>query len=225
MTEFLYHKLIADLSELKFRGTIIFGPWSEPLLDERLAGFVKYAKAKLSKSQILLQTNGDMLTPEKFEELHQAGIEHIDVSDHYRKEGTSYVIDEPKQALLTYQQLDKTKKKNIHFHKLNSQRIRRIEPFHNRSGLVPLNNTICHEILYKRCFLAESTMAVKYDGRFALCCRQWVDQPTFGNIGNENIKDIWNNPGFKKIRMSLRQGIFELELCRKCGYGYLPEAH
>jgi len=215
--------MIDDLGRLKYRGKIIFAPWSETLLDERLPSFVRYAKARLPKSQIVVQTNGDLLTREKFEELREAGVGHIDVSDHYRREGDRYVIEEPRQAIRTYRQVDDAAKKMIHFHDLNYKRIRKIEPFHNRSGLVPLQDLISHERLYKKCSLPEGTMTINHAGEVLLCCRQWVDLPSFGNIKNDDIKKIWNAAEFRKIRKNLREGIFELELCRECGYGYLPD--
>lgn len=224
MPESLYRKLIDDLGRLKYRGKIIFAPRSEPLLDERLAGFVIYARARLPKCHIIVQTNGDLLTPEKFEELRRAGIEHFDVSDHYRREGAGYVVDAPRQAMATYLRLDAASKKIVHFHDLNFKRIRRIESFHNRSGLISLEDVIPHERLYKKCVISEGCLTVAYNGRVVLCCKQWVDHPAYGNIENENIEAIWNKRAFKKIRKNLREGIFELELCQKCGYGYIPEA-
>jgi len=152
-----------------------------------------------------------------------SGVDMIDVSDHYEILDNRYAISEAKQAIKTYQQLGEDDKKNLHFHDANYRKIRGLERFHNRSDLIPLKDYISIENLCKICSLPEEIVTVNYQGNVVLCARQWIDSPTYGNVTNEHIKTIWKKPEFAQVRKALRKGIFELELCKNCGFGYPPE--
>ena len=99
-----------------------------------------------------------------------------------------------------------------------------MDMFHNRCGLVPLKDCISYENLSKTCDWPEGGITIDSKGQVLLCCRQWTDKPTYGNVQNEHISDIWKRAEFSRIRKNLRKGIFELELCNTCGMGYLPDA-
>lgn len=220
MPDGVYYKIIDDLHDLDFQGQIIFAPWSEPLLDDRLEDFAGYAKDNLPKCTLIVLTNGDLLTIKKFQALISSGIDMIDVSDHYSIEQDRYMIGKPRQAIETYLQLDEVNRKKIHFHDPNYKRIRGLERFHNRSGLVPLKNCVTTKKLCRICIFPETILAINYKGDVLLCARQWRESPVYGNIIKEHIKDIWQNPEFIRVRKALRKGIFELDLCQSCGWGY-----
>jgi MoaA/NifB/PqqE/SkfB family radical SAM enzyme len=220
MPESLFKKIIDDLASFGYRGKIIFAPWSEPLLDKRLSSLVKYTKSKLPKSKITILTNGDFLTVKKTMELVDAGVEEVDVSDNYTVSENQYTIDEPKQAIQTYNQLDEKYKKSVHFHDLNYKKIRGLDRFHNRSALVPLKDCIAVESLFKMCELPEMILAINYKGEALLCVRQWRDTPVYGNVSFEHVKDIWRKEEFVQERAALRKGIFKWDVCKDCGVGY-----
>jgi len=224
MPEPIFKKIVDDLSSLDYGGNIIFAPWSEALLDSRLPHFVAYGRSKLPKCHIEIQTNGDLLTFDKFKELCRAGVDEFHVSEHFKIADDQYVRDVPRQAIKTYLKLDQDDKKAIHFDDSNSKRIMRMDWFHNRSGLVPLQDCVSIESLCSKCDFPESILSINYKGGVLLCAKQWKDHPTFGNVQDKPLKDIWQETRYKGIRKNLRKGVFELELCRNCWFGYLPEA-
>ncbi|MBU3918412.1 radical SAM protein [Patescibacteria group bacterium] len=91
MSNQLFGKILSELKELNFNGDICLSSYGEPLLDKRLAGFAKRVKAELG-SKIIIATNGDFLTIERFKELVSAGIDTIIVSQH-DKEPSSTIKD------------------------------------------------------------------------------------------------------------------------------------
>lgn len=101
-----------------------------------------------------------------------------------------YTIDKPKQAIQTYNQLDGTYKRSIHFHDPNYKKIRGLDRFHNRSGLVPLKDCIAVESFFKMCELPEMILTINYKGEALLCARQWGDTPVYGDVSYEHITDI-----------------------------------
>lgn len=220
MPEPLFRKIIDDLASFGYRGKIIFAPWSEPLLDKRLSSLVKYTNSELPKSKITILTNGDFLSVKKTMELVDAGVEEIDVSDNYTVYDNQYTIDKPKQAIQTYNQLDGTYKRSIHFHDPNYKKIRGLDRFHNRSGLVPLKDCIAVESFFKMCELPEMILTINYKGEALLCARQWGDTPVYGDVSYEHITDIWRKEEFVQDRAALRKGIFKWDVCKDCGVGY-----
>ena len=223
MPESLFKKIISDLSDLSYSGALTFAPWGEPLLDDRLLSFVQHAKSKIPKCSIYLTTNGDLLTLPVFRALVSAGVEAFDVSDHFNVVGDRYVHETPAQAIETYNRVNNDEQAKIHFHDFTYKRIRRIDTFHNRSDLILIEEKVSIEKFCRRCDLAESIMPIDYRGEVKICARQWHSSPTFGNITDNHIKDLWNGADYKNLRRNLRKGIFEIELCRNCGFGFLPD--
>lgn len=221
MPEPIYRKIIHDLAQLSYEGTLVFAPWSEPLLDDRLTGFIEYAKARLPRCRVTLLTNGDLLTLKKFRELAFAGTDMIDVSDHYTILDGRYAALKPEQAVKTYRRLGEEERKILHFHKHNDRKIRGLERFHNRSGLVPLKNCILLKLLQHRCSFPEKILAVNHKGDVLLCARQWTEKPAYGNVAGEGLRAIWKKKEYVQERKALRKGFFRPEVCQKCGCGDL----
>lgn len=219
----LYRKIIDDLAEIHYEGTVLFAPWDEPLLDPRLPSLVEYAKRRLPRCSIVILTNGDLLTLELFRDLRRAGVAECDVSDHFKIADGHYVINKPAEAIRTYRKVGKEDRKRIHFHDLNYKRIRGLDSFQNRSGAVPLDNCISTQQACGTCNLPEMILTIAHDGRVVLCARQWEETPVFGNAGSERVYDIWRKVEFSNARRKLRHGVFELDICRRCGLGDLPE--
>ena len=223
MPESLLQKIIQDLSDLNYKGTIIFAPFGEPLLDDRLPSFVDHIKKNLRKCTVTILTNGDLLTVERFRRLIRSGVDCFNISDHFDSHDDRYVIAEPIAAIETFLALNETDREKMTFLDNNYERIRKLDRFHDRCGLVPLDDIVSQENLYKTCEFSESTMAISYKGDVLVCARQWTKAPIFGNVGKEHVRDIWRKRNFRRIRKDLRKGVFELELCRNCGHGYMPD--
>ena len=39
-----------------------------------------------------------------------------------------------------------------------------------------------------------------WDGRVSLCCADFDGRVTLGDLRTSTIKDIWNNPAYRKVR-------------------------
>jgi len=220
----VFNKILDDLCDLDFRGLILMAPWGEAILDDRLTEWLKRTKERLPRCSIEIQTNGDLLSLDTFRGLIAAGVDEFHVSEHFSVSGGRYVYDEPKQAVLTYRALNPNDRKAVHFDAQNRNRIARSERFHNRGGLVPLQDSISMESLCHRCDFIECILAINFRGDVVLCGRQWTDRPTFGNVQDEHLADIWKKAEFRRIRQALRQGRFLSPLCNDCLFGFLPDA-
>ena len=82
----------------------------------------------------------------------------------------------------------------------------------NRCGLVkPIN---CD--YFPRCKYEDFHAVIDYNGNWVICCNDYLSKSKMGNLKEEKIIDIWNKPGYKKLRKDLEKNIFKLDICKKC---------
>jgi len=74
MDEELFKKIINELSKIKYQGKVELYSYGEPLTDERLPKLVNYAKYKLPKADIEINSNGFLLTLELYHKLIKNGF-------------------------------------------------------------------------------------------------------------------------------------------------------
>jgi radical SAM protein with 4Fe4S-binding SPASM domain len=197
----LYKKLINELSDMKFIGRISPHFFGEPLLDKRLPKLMEYTREKLPDANIVIFTNGDLLSIDTYKKLVKAGVDAFNITEHglsmspnmknvfnYRKK-----IDQ-KYPLINYIDLKKAKYLN------------------NRGGLVIYESWMKK----KACTSPSENIIIDYAGNVILCFNDYLSSIKFGNINNEKLFDIWKKPEFKKIRRDLKKGIFKLPICIKC---------
>ena len=202
MSNELFDKIVKELKKLHYRGSIALSNYGEPLLDKRLAKFAEKIKEQLG-SKIIINTNGDFLTKERFRELISAGVDMFCVSQHN---------SEPSAAIKNlFSKITPAERKNhISYIIVKEDSIGLI----NQGGLVKVNS------IYP--FLCRlQCMIIRADGSVPFCCCDYYNKVNFGNANQCKLIDIWNNSSYKKIRAEIKRGIFNLEICKKCR-GILP---
>ena len=51
-------------------------------------------------------------------------------------------------------------------------------------------------------------------GQFLICCNDYHGELVVGNVNKESLLDMWNS--YKPLRKDIRNGIYEMPLCKKC---------
>jgi radical SAM protein with 4Fe4S-binding SPASM domain len=204
----LYSHLLDQLASMKFRGR--FSPvfYNEPLMDTRLAGLMREAKTKLPKTNIVVFTNGSLLTQENIEALVAAGVDTLLVSQY---EGNLRADEEP--YLDAVKHLSEDVRRKIRYRTLGDE-----DFLSSSGGLVRVKKPVTKT----RCIQASQSCVVDFRGDVVLCCNDYYGKHTFGNVRDEHILDIWNKPHFVKLRKELRHGDFQLEICKTCAAGGAP---
>jgi MoaA/NifB/PqqE/SkfB family radical SAM enzyme len=197
MQENLYKKIIDELAEIKYEGSIFPHHYGEPLTDNRLENLVRYTKTKLPKCKIELYSNGDLLTLTRFHNLLDAGVDLFRITNHDNTtpKNIKEILKEP------------IAKEKLYFYALNPQKI----PLFNRAGLVKPKTPIT----FKKCQLCNH-LVIDYRGNIVLCCNDYLSTQIFGNAKNSKIKDIWFQPKYVKLRHSINKGKFDLAICQIC---------
>ena len=74
--------IFEQLAVLNYVGQICFNWYNEPLADKRLTTHIKMARSACPKSFIYFATNGDLLTMKLLDEMVDAGLNWINVSQY-----------------------------------------------------------------------------------------------------------------------------------------------
>jgi len=202
MNEELFKKIINELNEIKYRGKVALYSYGEPLTDERLPVLVNYAKHKLPKATIEINSNGFLLTLEKYKELIKAGLDKITVTQY------SKIMPPKTKEVLEYLE------KNPHIKNIIKYRIQNTQELSNRGGEIEVETSPNYE--RPICRYPHSAQTIDYAGNWILCCNDYHSTIKFGNLENESLLEIWNKPRFKLLRKELKKGIYRLPICKKC---------
>ncbi len=202
MDDALFVKVIDELAEIKTVKRVMPHLYGEPLLDNRLPVLISYIRKKLPEVRIELYTNGDFLMVSKYTVLIQAGVNHFVISEH----GPEMRIR--LAEILKYREENGTNGTTIDVRIYREGGI-----LYNRAGLIGSGgfspNKTCNQPSY--------SVIIDYQGNVKLCCNDYRGAAIFGNLTGRNLIEIWNSERYTRIRKEVREGVFNLDMCRRCG--------
>ncbi|RXK88468.1 radical SAM/SPASM domain-containing protein [Chlorobaculum sp. 24CR] len=200
LEESLFYDIVNQLVEMRFKGSIAFNLYNEPLLDKRLPDFIKYIREQLPSCYIYLNTNGDVLSLELWKLLRRNGLDYANISQYDGK------LSKNIEGIM--QSLDKREMKHFYAHVFDLLSIQ------NRAGLVTTNTQLP---LKKVCTNPFFQLCIDYRGKVVLCCNDFFGKIEMGDVRTQSIKEIWESTPFVKYRKELRKGNrANLELCKIC---------
>ena len=200
MSEDHVRKIIDELASLKFFGVVVWTLFNEPLLDHRLASFIAEMQSKVPGAYNTLYTNADCFDLARTEELFAAGLGRIVAATHgtpvkkFREMHAS--IFEKFSGLIDIKEIDEDS-----------------DFLCNRGGSVALTK-VAEATNYDKCMLR--AIYVTCEGNVVLCCNDYYQTCTFGNISDKGLEEIWFSDGYKRIRKELRAGRRRLPVCQQC---------
>lgn len=198
MPEEVFRKVIQDLKDVDYSGSVAYEFYGEPLLDDRLVEFIRYSRAQLPKSAYLkVLSNGDRLSMELMEKLVNAGLQELTVTIHDL---------DPMKMMKRLQPIIDRYPSNVRV-KSNY----RSKYLSDRGGVI----NIPGGKKMKRCFYSGKVI-VDYEGNVLLCCNDYFHSHRFGNIMDEAVAEIWKKPEFARTRREARRGRPSKEICRQC---------
>tara|TARA_B100000963_G_scaffold361096_1_gene394828 strand:- start:11348 stop:12220 length:873 start_codon:yes stop_codon:yes gene_type:complete len=207
----LHTKIFTELSELKYKGMVIYSGYVEPLLDKKIYDSIAEARKFLPEAQIEIITNGDVLNRERAKKLFESGLSTLLIS----------VYDGPKEEKNFYKLCKDLKLQESQFVIRN-----RYDPSNNyglnlsnRSGnlknaefkVEPLKTS-----LQTTCNYPAYTFFLDYNGDVQMCSHDWGKKYIIGNVKKEKIIDIWQNKKFQLARKNLLKSNRSFSPCNKC---------
>lgn len=205
MSEELFKNIVEQLSEIGYCGRFTTFSNNEPMLDDRIVDFNRYARKKLPNARMHLFTNGTLLTMDRFIALSDVLDELI--IDNYQQD---LQLIKPCAAIADYCTQHPELKKKVTIVLRKPQEI-----LTSRGGTAP-NRKELTEYGEDRCILPFKQMIIRPDGKVSLCCNDAVGKYTLGDAQSEKLLDIWYNVKFTTVRESLYRGRKEWGNCRFC---------
>ncbi len=201
----LFEKIVNQLAKIGYKGRFTTFSNNEPLLDERIIDFNRYARKKLPDARMHLFTNGTLLTIEKFTALMEVLDELI--IDNYHQD---LKLIKPCREIEEYCRIHPQLKKKVTIVLRKPKEI-----LTSRGGEAP-NRRHVPDYGKDRCALPFRQMVVRPDGKVSLCCNDALGKYTLGDVDKETLLDIWYGPKFQKVRECLYKGRQEWGNCRHC---------
>ncbi len=205
MSEEMFYNIVEQLAEIDYSGRFTTFSNNEPLLDDRIIEWNRYAREKLPKARMHLFTNGTLLTLEKFVALTEILDELI--IDNYQQE---LKLIKPCQEIQRYCEEHPELKKKVTIVLRKPKEI-----LTSRGGDAPNRQNLA-DYGKERCVLPYKQIIVRPDGKISLCCNDALGKYTLGDLSRERLLDIWYGPRFQMVRKCLYEGRENWGNCRFC---------
>ncbi|MFH1345247.1 MAG: radical SAM/SPASM domain-containing protein [Pseudomonadota bacterium] len=176
MSDALFKRIIGMLGEIDFSGRLSFHRFNEPLLRKDLAALVAAARRKIPSAFIVIYTNGDLLSGERYQELIEAGVDNFLVTRHDSDEFPErpfQFVQHPSNFALS-----------------------------GRGGIVSSSA----EPLVLPCYAPSEMMIVRTNGDVVLCHEDARADTVLGSLAHEGLAQVWFSERALKLRKLLRQG-------------------
>ena len=205
MPEDLYLKILNELADISFTGSLAFHCNNEPLLDKRLASWIKIARGLLKANFFYLYTNGTLIDIKLTNELFESGLNRIIIDNYNDRHELIPVV----KSLISSSSL--LKGEVIVNYRLKDAYLG------NRAGESPNARFFLREPLKVICVRPLNEIVVGYDGTVPLCCADGLWRVVMGNVKKTSLRDVWFSDFFKRIRSSLlKRDRSCTEICKIC---------
>jgi radical SAM protein with 4Fe4S-binding SPASM domain len=198
-------RIVGNLGDLDYRGRISWYDINEPLVDKRIVEIVALTRQQCPNAFLSLATNGDLLTPDLYGRLKEAGLHALGVTA-YDDETLSKVsrFADDRMTLIDMRDAGPGQ-------------------LENRGGNVQRNAEVfqAQQWLFadQSCERPSVMMVVKASGLVALCCADMYGDVVMGDVREQRLEEIWRNDRFEHYRRSLAaSGRRGLKLCEHCSY-------
>ncbi|NBJ91323.1 radical SAM/SPASM domain-containing protein [Parablautia muri] len=211
MSTELFYKIIAELKDMNYSGTLSIFSNNEPFLDDRIIDFYKYARNNLPSARLSIFTNGTLMKLNDFKEI----VNYLDymVIDNYNDD--LEVLPNLKE-IFAYLQKHKDLQDKVNFVVRPQDQVRT-----SRGGQAP--NKKGTEGINELCLLPFRMMVIRPTGKVSLCCNDALGKYTLGDISQDKIIDIWNSTNYEQIRQEmLKNRRKNLKLCKNCDTTTVP---
>ncbi|MDD5477767.1 MAG: SPASM domain-containing protein [Candidatus Omnitrophica bacterium] len=205
MLESLYLKILNELANLSFIGSIAFHCNNEPLLDARLSSRIRIARGLLKNNFFYLYTNGILINANLVNELFESGLNRIIINNYNDQHKLNPSIRKllNNSAVLGGEVIINYRAKTDYFG--------------NRAGQSPNAGVFLKNPLKIQCLRPLTEIVIGYDGTVPLCCADGLWKVVMGDAKDSTLKDIWFSDFFKSARRSLAKGSRSCsEICKVC---------
>lgn len=231
MSEDLFEKIIYELRNIDYRQMIKLNLFNEPLADKKILKYVRRIKELLPISYIQINSNGDYLTKEYLDELCDAGIDEMLITQHmnpdekYSDELAEYKLKQfLRRVDLPYVETSRKENHNITMDYIyRDTRLLCVTNNWSEDGVDRAGAIEKLSIQGRQwpCCLPFREMAMDVDGNMRLCCNFYVNEKPMASVVDKNLLDIYFSDEMVQARRELFDFGEKKEPCNSCSmYDY-----
>lgn len=192
MSDVIFSSVVSQLARIDYAGRVSYHFYNEPLSRRDLERLVTQVRVEVPAAKQVLFTNGELLTEARYASLREAGIDFIVVTAHdgmAHPERSAQIVQFPPELELS-----------------------------NRGGILQHLPAATKANQSTPCFAPHEMIIVTVTGDVVLCYEDAGRKYVMGNIGEQNIEDIWFSPRFSAWRGSLAKGhrTAAADICKMC---------
>ena len=226
-----YLKIINELKEINYDGSITYSRYNEPLYDKIFLKRIKQARESLPNAFLFTHSNGDYINRDYLEELADAGLNLIKLQC-YLGENESFDIEKiikPRmekiaQKLHLPYLINTDNKTHYEFEFRHPKIAVIIEANDFREIGVNRGDSVKKIRAYKRtepCISPFYRLYIDYNGSVMPCCQTRHDNPKhqhmiMGNINQNSLFEIFTNAKFASLRSHLEKHGRKIYPCNSC---------
>lgn len=202
MSKTLFNKILHDLQVLNFTGRVSYNFYNEPLLNKDLEEFIVKTRENLPLCNIVIYSNGSMLSLIKLLNFFKLGVDKFIITKH------EDVRDELMDEMIA--SLPDTLKTKVDFKKFDEINLT------NRGGaLLHLGDN--EKTKFLPCKIPQKLIVITKDGNVLPCFEDYFQKNIMGNVNKNTLTEIWNSQKFEEFRKNLQIGLrFKYEACKDC---------
>lgn len=237
----LYSKILNEAVPIPAIGQLMLTGLGEPLLDPHLDKRISMAKEVAPRLEVGIYTNGTFLTPKRFDSLHAAGVDTIDISlnaatAEQRKEimgldDWERVVANVQYALASQNGTRVLLKGVVNpdrFTKSDTEQIQRIWGNRVMDGagrFLPVvegnwagrTRTIRAFSPSDACHRALGQIYVTVDGIVTTCCFDPDGRQVFGDLREQTLREVYNSSKYVQFREAhFENRADQYEICKGC---------
>jgi hypothetical protein len=220
----LFKKLFNEIiNETNQYDTLTFPGMGESLLDRTLEDKIKYAKSKVKKLDVLILTNGSLLTTERFKTFEDLGVTSVRVSFYggdpktyskIHRTGDENSFEKVRDSLVEISRIRKETKLLLTFNLLDGgndgvvkdwisfwePKADLLEVWRPHNWVDGKSYRLVQKEQLKTCGRPfRGPLQVQVDGTVNMCCFDFDGKLTLGDLKTQSLREIFSSSLFKKI--------------------------
>ena len=226
MDDSLFELVLQQLRAMDYSGRVTPFLQNEPLLDQRMPGFIRHIKQLLPKAYISLSTNGDRLVDVTLRKAlagcgldsllincygsHQLYEQRRELADEWARECRQVAVHTSGDAC-RHPGLPGTLRVRVRW-------VPAAQPdFWNFAGAVPAVAPADEQRMRHRCNAIFEQLCVNCGGDAVLCCADWRNDIVLGNVAERSLGQLWESERLREYRACHdRHETAHLPLCQAC---------
>ena len=232
-------RIISQLEQIRFSGTVGLHLMSEPLLHTRFAEIVSEFRRRLPQVYLRAESNGDVLdrNMKRISTYFESGLNELLIncydSVEQREDRNTALLEAVNTDSSLWYWNDRQRLPLMSRHKWRVIRLRDFfredyDSLRNWAGHVDFQSDISEQLDFPlpiSCRRPFERCHVNYLGQLLLCNNDWKYEHVIGNLMEQDLHEVWNDPLLTEhYRPQLLACNRDMGLCRTCDAG-APTGH